>query len=449
MSFKIAIVGRPNVGKSTIFNRLTGTKKAIVHDMPGVTRDRRYGEGHVASLEFTIIDTPGLEEAENETLEYRMMKQTEAAIDEADLVMVTVDGRVGVTPTDMFFASWVRKKGCNAFLLVNKCEKTFIPDKDYFKLGFKQIVPFSAEHGLGMGELYEAIASFMPDEEAEESVIAEANPENDVISIAIVGRPNSGKSTFINAIIGEDRLLTGPEAGITRDSIDLEFEYKSQALKLVDTAGLRKKANIKLDLEKMSTGDTIKSLKMANIVIIMMDATHPFEAQDLTIASLAYEEGRALIIVINKIDLIEDPTTFSKQVENSIDRILPQAKGIRVIYTSALKKKNLNSVLDACIAVYKKWNFRISTFKLNEWLNFATDAHPLPLQKHGKRVRIKYATQIKIRPPAFKLFCNQPEMIPESYKKYLLNSIREHFDMPGVPLRLDFVKPRNPYAKKT
>ncbi|MCC2646235.1 MAG: ribosome biosis GTPase Der [Rickettsiaceae bacterium] len=448
MSFKIAIVGRPNVGKSTIFNRLTGTRKAIVHDMPGVTRDRRYGEGRVSHLDFTIIDTPGLEEAENETLEYRMMKQTEAAIDEADLVMVTVDGRVGITPTDLFFANWVRKKGVNAFLLVNKCEKTFIPDRDYFKLGFKQIVPFSAEHGLGMAELYEAIASFMP-EDSDEDIVELRDEDEDIISIAIVGRPNSGKSTFVNAIIGEDRLLTGPEAGITRDSVDLDFEYKEHKLKLVDTAGLRKKANIKIDLEKMSTGDTIRSLKMANIVIIMMDATCPFEAQDLNIASLAYEEGRALLIVINKIDLIEDPSLFSRQVEDSIDRILPQAKGIRVIYTSALKKKNINEVLDGCIAAYKKWNFRIKTYKLNEWLNFATESHPLPLQKHGKRVRVKYATQIKTRPPAFKLFCNTPELIPDSYKKYLLNSIREHFDMPGVPLRLDFVKPNNPYSKKS
>lgn len=442
----IALVGRPNVGKSTLFNRLSTGKKAIVHDTPGVTRDRKYADAKIGPMEFTIIDTPGLEESEEGKLEHRMMQQTLEAIAEADLVCLIVDNVQGITPADKFFANFIRKYNENRIIIANKSEKRFNFDKEFYKLGFGDPVPISAEHGQGMAYLYEAISEKIDTEDVEN--ISDPIKTNDV-QIVIAGRPNSGKSTFVNSILGSERMLTGPEAGITRESVEIAWEYKGQSLKLIDTAGLRKRANVTKSLEKLSTGDAIGSIKFANTVVLMLDATIALEHQDLNIANHVIDEGRSLVIAVNKWDLIEDKEAYTEQFNYLLSTNLPQVKGIPVVYMSALNKQNVNMVLDSCIKIYKLWNKRISTSKLNDWLSFALEQHPLPIQKKlGRRVRIKYMTQIKTRPPTFKLFTNDPASITDSYKKYLLNLMRENFDLPGVPIRLYFDKSDNPYAKK-
>jgi GTP-binding protein len=442
----VALVGRPNVGKSTLFNRLSIGKKAIVHDMPGVTRDRKYADAKIGPMEFTIIDTPGLEESEEGKLEHRMMQQTLEAIAEADLVCLIVDNLQGITPADKFFAQFIRKYNENHIVIANKSEKRFNFDKEFYKLGFGDPVPISAEHGQGMAYLYEAISENIDTQDVEN--IADPIKTNDV-QIVIAGRPNSGKSTFVNAILGTERMLTGPEAGITRESVEISWEYKGQSLKLIDTAGLRKRANVVKSLEKLSTGDAIGSIKFANTVVLMLDATIALEHQDLNIANHVIDEGRSLVIAVNKWDLIQDKEAYTEQFNYLLSTNLPQVKGIPVVYMSALNKQNINMVLDSSIKIYKLWNRRISTGKLNDWLSFALEQHPLPIQKKlGRRVRIKYMTQIKTRPPTFKLFTNDPASITDSYKKYLLNLMRENFDLPGVPIRLYFDKSDNPYAKK-
>ncbi|MGI4775517.1 MAG: ribosome biogenesis GTPase Der [Janthinobacterium lividum] len=441
----IALVGRPNVGKSTLFNRLSLRKKAIVHDLPGVTRDRKYADAHIGPLEFIIIDTPGLEELQNNELEERMMHQTFEAIEEADLVCLIVDGIEGITPADKFFASIIRKSTKHCILIVNKCEKRNFLAQEFHKLGFGQPVAISAEHSIGMMDLYETISEKISEHNLERSKIAD--PINtQYVQIVVVGRPNSGKSTFINAILGTERLLTGAEAGITRESIEISWQYKEHQLKLIDTAGLRKKTNVVKSLEKLSTGDTINSIKFANTVILMIDSQTPLEQQDLNIATHVISEGRSLIVVINKWDLVSNKLAFKDELHYKLDSHLSQVKDIPVIFISALNKINLDQVLDESIKMYNLWNKRIPTSKLNQWLAFVTEAHPLPLQKGGRRIRIKYMTQIKTRPPTFKIFSNNPEKIADSYKKYLMNNLRETFKLPGVPIRFYFDKTDNPYV---
>lgn len=458
----VALVGRPNVGKSTLFNRLSTQKRAIVHDEPGVTRDRKYTEGRLSDLEFILIDTPGLEEAKSGELQQRMMLQTLEAIKEADLVCLMVDAKVGITPADEFFAGLIRKHTDNYLLIANKCEGGFVPDSRYYKLGFADIAPVSAEHGLGLAELYDGLANTLTSHRKRHTKLDSVSQETlkqspgDVqddtkekaIQIVVAGRPNAGKSTFINTIIGTQRVLTGPEAGITRESIEIDWIYRNHKLKLIDTAGLRRKSLISEKLEKISTYDTIESLKFANIVILMLDALTPLHKQDLNIAAYVIKEGRALVIAVNKWDLIKDRQGFQEEFEYKLSTHLSQVKDIPVTFISALNKANIDALLDNCIKIYELWNRRISTGKLNEWLNFATQTHPLPLQKQGKRIRLKYMTQIKSRPPTFKIFANHPENINDSYKQYLLNSMRENFDLPGVPIRFIFSKTDNPYAKK-
>lgn len=440
MSFKVSLVGRPNVGKSTFFNRLTKTKKSIVHDLPGVTRDRNYGKAFIGPLEFDVIDTPGLEEAENDTIQYRMMQQTEAAVNESDLVLLVVDGRAGITPDDIFFANWLRVRSKNVKLVVNKCERKFYLDKEYYKLGFGDPYPISAEHGDGIIDLYELIDSFMSQKNEQEVEV-----DHDFMRITVVGRPNTGKSTFINALLGNDRLLTGPEAGITRDSIEINWSYKQQDIKLVDTAGMRKKANISKSLEKMSVASSLRSIRFSNTVILMLDASLSLEMQDLSIANLVIEEGRAMVVAVNKSDLITDKVAFEDELNYKLEKQLSQIRGVPVVYLSALNKENIFSVIDKCFDVYKSWNRRISTGRLNSWLAECLNKHPLPLQKNGRRVRIKYATQIKTRPPTFKFFCNRPDDIPDTYQKYLLNDLRITFDLFGIAIRISFVGSENPY----
>lgn len=453
MPFTIAIIGRPNVGKSTLFNRLTGSKHALVDDRPGVTRDRRKGSGHLASMEFDVIDTAGLEDAEENALENRMMKQTEVAVDEADLSLMVIDGRAGVTPIDKHFAKWLRKKNRPVVLVVNKCEGSHGDDgiSEAFKLGFDRIIPISAEHNEGMADLYDAIAPYKAEYDykmGDLEVEMQAGEGDKHIQVAIVGRPNTGKSTLLNRIYGEDRVLTGPEAGITRDSIAIDWKYGDKNVRLIDTAGIRKKSSIKGKIEKLSVGDSLRSLRYAHIAILMIDATMPFEKQDLSIADLITREGRVMVIALNKWDLIKDKKETLKELKLRVDELLPQVKGVPVITMSALRGYNVEDAIKAGMQAYEIWNKRISTAVMNQWLKDTESRHLPPLGKNNRRIRLKYITQGNNRPPSFTIFSNLPEDLPDSYKRYLINSLRDDFGLPGVPIRVMFRKTDNPYAGK-
>ncbi len=445
MKQTVALVGRPNVGKSTLFNRLSIRTKAIVHDMPGVTRDRKYSSAKLGPVEFTVIDTPGLEQTEKAAIEERMMGQTFAAVASSDLVCLIVDGSAGITPQDEFFAGMLRRQHQNVILVANKCEKNVLVDKSYYKLGFGEPITISAEHGLGMVDLCDALLERLKDDDTK----SYKDPfKTDTIQIAICGRPNAGKSTFINSLIGEQRLLTGPEAGITRDAIDVEWEYKGKNIKLVDTAGVRRRKQVTYSLEKLSVGDTLYSIRYANTVVLMVDAELGIEQQDLNIINYIIDEGRSIVIAVNKWDLIEDKKAYKKEMDYRLETDLTYINGVSVIYLSSIKNDNTKNVIEACIKAYDVWNKKISTSKINKWLEFALEHHQLPLVKSGKRVRIKYGLQTKIRPPSFKFFTNYPDEIPESYKKYLVNSMREAFGLPGIPIRMTFEKSENPFADK-
>ena len=439
----IALVGRPNVGKSTLFNRFSIHKRAIVYDTPGVTRDRNYADARLGPLEFIVVDTPGLEDAKPGELEHNMTEQAISGIKSADLVILVADGFIGITPTDQIFATLIRKHNSNCFLALNKCEKETYPDKSYHKLGMGEPVMISAEHGIGMAALCDEMLVRLKD--FDDSI---DDPfKTDRMQIAVVGRPNAGKSTFINALLDENRLLTGDMPGLTRDSIDVDWEYQGTSIKLVDTAGLRKRAKIDETLEKMSAGSTLRSIRYANTVILMLDASRGLEQQDLSIASLIIDEGRALVLAINKWDLVKDKKAYEEELSYRLSVDFTQVTGLPCVYLSATDGKNTHAVIDACMKIHKIWNKRITTAKLNDWLSFALDHHPLPLQKSGRRIRIKYATQIKTRPPSFKFFSNHPDKIPDSYVKYLTNDMRRNFDLPGVPIRISFMSGDNPFAK--
>jgi GTP-binding protein len=456
MDVKIALIGRPNVGKSTLFNRLLGRKLAIVDDMPGVTRDRKFGAGSLGDLNFTVIDTAGLEheieEAAKEKsadLRKKIFQQTTKAVEEANILLFLVDGQVGVTPLDLALANWARKGDKPLFLVVNKSEGKKLFPHEFYALGLGDPVFISAEHGEGLGNLYEILTPFFENpEEAVESVTQEERPAAP-LQLAIVGRPNVGKSTLVNKLLGEDRVLTGPEAGITRDSILIPKQWKGQLFYLVDTAGLRRRSKVTEKVEWLSTQDTQRAIRFAQVVAMVIDATMPLEKQDLTIARQVAEEGRALILVVNKVDLISDKERLESSIRQEITRDLPQLKGLKIIFLSALNdtQQKVNLLFKAAFEVYEIWNQRISTSKLNRWLEAILEHHPPPLAGN-RRIKIRYMTQIKSRPPTFVLFVSKPEELVQSYMRYLENQLRSAFHLEGVPLRLYMRKGDNPYEEK-
>lgn len=461
MPLKMAIVGRPNVGKSTLFNRLAGQRLAIVDDQPGVTRDRRETPAELAGLKLLLIDTPGFEDVHDTSLEARMRLQTEQAVAEADLALFIVDARAGITPLDERFAELLRRSGKPVVLAANKCEGKTGDDGLYeaYGLGFGEPVALSAEHGEGLSDLYAGIVQAVPGienqvEEVEEAELpfdpdAEEPPElPKTARLIIVGRPNAGKSTLINSLLESDRLLTGPEAGITRDSIEVEWEYEGRTIRLVDTAGLRKRAKVHEALEKMSTSDTIRSIRFADIVALVMDARDAFEKQDLQIADLVVREGRGIVFVISKWDLVDDPDALAKSLREKAQRLLPNASGAPIVFLSGLTGKRTDRLMPAVMSSFHDWNARVKTKDLNDWLRHVVERHPPP-SVHGRPIKCKYMSQIKTRPPTFVLMANRGEHMPEAYKRYLINGLREAFDLPGVPIRLYVRQGKNPFADKS
>jgi GTP-binding protein len=441
MPLKLAIVGRPNVGKSTLFNRLAGKKLAIVDDRPGVTRDRRFATGSLGDLELALIDTAGFEDADDDSLEARMRQQTERAIDECDVALFLIDAREGVTPLDEVFAEILRKRDKPVIVAANKAEgkQGAAGALEAFNLGMGEPLEISGEHGEGMSELYAALAVYADEGEDDE----EADNENP-IKLAIVGRPNAGKSTLVNRLIGEDRMLTGPEAGITRDAIPVDWEWDGRKVRLVDTAGLRRKARVQEKLEKLSTHDSIRAITFAEVVVLVMDATHPFEIQDLQIADLVEREGRGLVFVLAKWDLVEDPQAQIKAFIEHAERMLPQVRGAPVIALSAETGYGVNRLMPAVLKLHRDWATKIKTRDLNDWLAMAVQRHPPPAVG-GRRVKPKYMAQTKARPPTFVLFSSRADQMPDHYRRYLVHSLRESFDMPGVPIRITIKSGRNPY----
>lgn len=456
---KIAIVGRPNVGKSTLFNRLAGRRLALVDDQPGVTRDRREAEGRIGGLTFTVVDTPGLEEASADALEGRMRKQAERAIADADAVLFLVDARAGVTPLDKSFGALLRASGRPVILVANKAEGAVgeAGVLDAWSLGLGAPIAVSAEHGEGMGELYAALEPFFPkaDPEAGDARDAcdiEAGWDNPLkpLRIAVVGRPNAGKSTLVNRMIGEDRLLTGPEAGITRDAISVEWTWRSDSrdwpVKLFDTAGLRRKAKVQSKLEKLSVADALRAVQFAEVAVLVVDAGAPFEKQDLQIADLVIREGRALVIAVNKWDAVADKDAASAAIRELVAENLPQAADAPIVFLSALTGRNVDRLMPAVVAAYVDWNARVKTSDLNEWLRAATGRHPPPAAS-GRRIKLRYIAQTKTRPPTFVAQCTNAQDLPASYRRYLINGIREAFGIKASPIRLILRQSVNPYAE--
>ncbi|WP_224814821.1 ribosome biogenesis GTPase Der [Hasllibacter sp. MH4015] len=445
MSFTLAIVGRPNVGKSTLFNRLVGRKLALVDDQPGVTRDLREGEARLADLRFTVIDTAGLEDASDDSLQGRMRRLTERAVAMADATLFVIDARAGVTANDELFADILRKSGRPVLLAANKAEGNAGQSGmlEAFSLGLGEPIGVSAEHGEGMADLALALRPLIeaadPAEEAEADVDVE--DEERLITplkplqIAVVGRPNAGKSTLINQIIGEDRLLTGPEAGITRDAIGLSFDWDGVPMRIFDTAGMRKRAKVQEKLEKLSVSDGLRAVKFAEVVVVLLDAAIPFESQDLRIADLAEREGRAVVVAVNKWDLEPEKQQKLKDLRNGFEKLLPQLRGAPLVTVSAKTGKGLDRLHGAIVKAHETWNARISTARLNQWLSAMVEAHPPPAPG-GRRIKLRYMTQAKTRPPGFVVMCSHPQNLPEAYSRYLVNGLREDFNLPGTPIRL-------------
>jgi GTPase len=456
MSFTVAIVGRPNVGKSTLFNRLVGKRLALVDDLPGVTRDRREGRARLGDLAFGVIDTAGLEDAAPESLTGRMQEQTEAAIAGADAVFFLVDARAGTMPTDRAFADLVRRSGKPTIVVANKSEGAAAQAGvlEAYELGLGEPVAISAEHGEGLADLYAALRAALPDATAPPAdadrgdVAGEQASVASPIRIAVVGRPNSGKSTLVNRLLGEERLLTGPEAGITRDAIAVDVTWDDRRFRVHDTAGLRRRARIEEKLEKLSVADALNAVRFAEVVVLLMDAQHPFEEQDLRIADLIEREGRALVLGMNKWDLVERRPGAIKALREETDHWLPQVKGVPVVAVSGLTGAGLDRLMRAVVDAHAVWNRRVGTSALNRWLADVVASHPPPAVS-GRRIRLDYVTQPKSRPPSFVLFTSRADAVPDAYRRYLVNSLRESFELPGTPIRLTLREKKNPYDKRT
>ncbi|KPP87178.1 MAG: GTP-binding protein EngA [Rhodobacteraceae bacterium HLUCCA08] len=468
MTFTLAIVGRPNVGKSTLFNRLVGKRLALVDDQPGVTRDLREGAARLGDLRFTVIDTAGLEETDDDSLQGRMRRLTERAVDLADICLFVIDARAGVTPTDEVFADILRRRSAHVILAANKAEGRAAEGGvlEAYALGLGEPLRISAEHGEGMGDLLGVLMPLAEAFGARAAAEAALQPETDVdvdadsdeaegprpfteakpLQVAVVGRPNAGKSTLINTLIGEDRLLTGPEAGITRDAISVPFDWAGTPTRIFDTAGMRKRAKVQEKLERLSVSDGIRAIKFAEVVIVLLDVNLPFEAQDLKIADLAEREGRAVVIAVNKWDLEDDKQARLKELKAQFEDSLPQLRGAPLVTVSAKTGRGLDRLHEAVLKAHEVWNRRVPTAALNRWLGEMVEAHPPPAPA-GRRIKLRYATQVKTRPPAFVVMCSLPEKLPASYSRYLVNGLRADFDMPGTPIRLTMRSQadKNPY----
>jgi GTP-binding protein len=444
----VAIIGRPNAGKSTLFNRLTGTIFALVDDMPGVTRDRREGKANIGTFRFNIYDTPGLEEAAEGSLSARMSEQAKAALAEADLALLLLDGKAGVTAADAHFARMIRKTGKPVVAVVNKCEtRASAPViQEAYGLGFGEPVAISAAHGEGMADLCEALMRF--EKEETQPPVSEAESTPDILHIAIVGRPNAGKSTLFNKLLGFERNLTGPEAGITRDAIAVDLDYQGRHLRLVDTAGLRKSGNVSAKIEKMAAQDAKRAIQYANLVILLLDAEYALEKQDLTLADHVEKEGRGVIIAINKWDKVEDKQRYLADAHARIEQVLPQIEGVFVQPICAESGQHLDKLMEGAFKTYETWNRHIPTSKLNDWLQEAISRHPPPLVEK-RRIKLRYVTQFKTRPPTFALFASKADQLPETYGRYLVHSLRRVFELPGVPIRLLLRRNKNPYHDKS
>jgi len=469
MTFTLAIIGRPNVGKSTLFNRLAGRRLAIVDDTPGVTRDRREADASISDLKFRLLDTAGLEEATDDSIESRMRMQTEQAVANADVVLLLTDGRAGITPSDSHFAQWLRTQNTPVILGVNKCEGKQAEAGLYeaYSLGLGEPIALSAEHGQGLDELYDALVPYREKAEAVaarnaaqaatdtgiEAPLADSGEEADdeailssPLQLAIVGRPNAGKSTLVNRLLGEERMLTGPEAGITRDAIATPWEWQGREIRLVDTAGLRKQARVEEKLEHLAVNDTFRAIQYAQVVVLVIDADQPLEKQDLTIARKVVEEGRALIIAVNKWDSVKNRTEAMAQIKDRLQTSLQQIRGVRVVTMSALTGRGVDKLLPTVFEVFDLWNTRVPTGALNRWLSRMLEAHPPPMGSHGRRLTIRYVTQAKSRPPTFYLFSSTAGKLPDSYLRYLANGLRDDFGLDGIPIRIHTRSGKNPYA---
>jgi len=462
MSFTLALVGRPNVGKSTLFNRLVGKRLALVDDQPGVTRDLREGAARLGDLRFTVIDTAGLEEATDESLQGRMRQLTERAVELADVCLFIIDARDGILPADQIFADILRKKNAHVLLAANKAEGSAADAGviEAYSLGLGEPIRMSAEHGEGMNELFSVLMP-IADGFSERAVLDAPDVDVDIedgprvptrarpLQVAVVGRPNSGKSTLINNILGEERLLTGPEAGITRDAISVSIDWEGVPVRIFDTAGMRKKAKVQSKLEKLSVSDGLRAVKFAEVVVVLLDVEIPFEQQDLRIADLAEREGRAVVLAVNKWDLETDKSNKIKELREEFERLLPQLRGAPLVTVSAKTGKNIDRLHAAIMRAHEIWNRRVTTAQLNQWLSGMVEAHPPPAPA-GRRIKLRYATQVKTRPPAFVVMTSFPDKMPASYSRYLVNGLRADFDMPGTPIRLTFrsQSDKNPYKNR-